>query len=64
MLAEFSETAHLIQFFDSTHLHALTSRRWRKKGGSITRHSAPARRISTKIHLKTDLDGRPLPTST
>ena len=44
MLVEFSETAHLIQFFDSTTARAHVSP-LAQKGGSITRHWALARRI-------------------
>ena len=53
MLAEFSETAHLIQFFDSTTARAHVSAAG-AKGGSITRHSrsrgeSPPKSISKPI---------------
>ena len=59
MLAEFSETAHLIQFFDSTTTRRSRLGRWRKE----QHHQALGRSrrgFSTKIQHKTDLDGRPL----
>ena len=59
LLAECSETAHLIQFFDSTTARAHVSAAGAK--GAASPGTRPlARRLSTKIHLKTDLDGRPL----
>ena len=60
VLAECSETAHLIQFFDSTTARAHVSAAGAKRG---QQHQALGRSrggFSTKIHLKTDLDGRPL----
>jgi transposase len=60
MLAECSQTAHLIQFFDSTTARAHVSAAGAKGG---QQHQALGRSrggFSTKIHLKTDLDGMPL----
>ncbi len=60
MLAECSKTAHLIQFFDSTTARAHVSAAG-AKGGSRNQALGRSRGgFSTKIHLKTDLDGRPL----
>jgi len=60
MLAECSQTAHLIQFFDSTTARAHVSAAGAK--GGQQRHAFGRSRggFSTKIHLKTDLDGNPL----
>jgi transposase len=60
MLAELSESAHLVQFFDSTTARAHVSAAGAKGG---QKHQALGRSrggFSTKIHLKTDLDGNPL----
>ena len=58
MLAECSPTAHLIQFFDSTtaraHVSAAGARGQQRQSFGRSRGG-----ISTKIHLKTDLDGNP-----
>ena len=59
MLAEFSKTAHLTQFFDSTTARAHVSAAG-AKGGTSPGPRPLARRILTKIHLKTDLEGHPL----
>ena len=60
LLAEQSPTAHLVQFFDSTAVRAHVSAAG-AKGGSKIRHLGRSRGgFSTKIHLKTDLEGNPL----
>ncbi len=60
MLAECSETAHLIQFFDSTTARAHVSAAGAKRGSRIEALGRSRGGFSTKIHLKTDLDGHPL----
>jgi transposase len=61
VLAECSQTAHLVQFFDSTTARA--PRRlggWGKRGQHRQSFGRSRGGFSTKIHLKTDLDGNPL----
>jgi transposase len=60
MLAECSETAHLIQFFDSTITRAHVSAAGAKGGQQRQALGRSRGGFSTKIHLKTDLDGNPL----
>ena len=59
MLAESSKTAHLIQFFDSTTARAHVSAAG-AKGAADQALGRSRDGFSTKFHLKTDLDGRPL----
>ena len=59
MLAECSQTAHLIQFFDSTTARPRLSRRG-ERGQHRQALGCSRGGFSTKIHLKTDLDGNPL----
>src|SRR5512133_735701 len=55
-LAAMSETAHLVQMFDSTVVRAHISAAGAKGGSMIRRLSG----FSTKIHLKTDFGGLPI----
>ena len=57
LLAETSETAHLVQMFDSTVVRAHVSAAG-AKGGSKTRRSRGG--FMSKIHLKADFDGLPI----
>ena len=57
-LASLSERAHLVQMFDSTVIRAHVSAAGAKGGGMAKPSGAPGEEFSTKIHLKTDLDGR------
>ena len=59
MLAEYSETAHLIQFFDSTTARQHLGCRG-KRGQQHQAFGRSRGGFSTKIHLKTDLEGHPL----
>ena len=59
-LAATSRTAHLVQMFDSTIVRAHVSAAGAKGGSKARRSGARAGGFSTKIHLKTDLDGLPL----
>jgi transposase len=63
MLAEFSETAHLIQFFDSTTARAHVSAAG-AKGGSITRHSAARAADSRPKSISKPISTAALSTST
>jgi hypothetical protein len=56
LLAEQSDTAHLVQFFDSTTVRAHVSAAGADGGNRIRRSIVH----STKIHLKTDFKGLPL----
>ena len=58
-LAAMSQTAHLVQMFDSTVVRAHVSAAGAKGGRRVKRWAARAAGFSTKIHLKADLDGRP-----
>jgi len=59
-LACLSKRAHLVQMFDSTAIRAHVSAAG-AKGGRMAKHlGAPPGGFSTKIHLKTDLDGYPI----
>ena len=58
-LAAMSETAHLVQMFDSTVVRAHVSAAG-AKGGSMIRHLAARVAIPTKVHLKTDFGGLPI----
>ena len=60
LLAECSQTAHLVQFFDSTTARAHVSSRRCKRGQQNQALGRSRGGFSTKIHLKTDLDGNPL----
>ena len=57
-LAGLSRTAHLVQMFDSTVAPRLGRRRQRGQHDQALGRSRGG--FSTKIHLKVDLDGRPL----
>jgi transposase len=59
-LATLSETAHLVQMFDSTVVRAHVSAAGAKGGKIIRRSVARAVGFSTKIHLKTDFGGLPI----
>jgi len=56
LLAETSETAHIVQMFDSTVVRAHVSAAGAKGGSKIRRWGG----FSCKIHLKTDFNGLPL----
>ena len=58
-LASLSERAHLVQMFDSTVIRAHVGGR-RKKGQDGEALGRSRGGFSTKIHLKTDLDGYPI----
>jgi transposase len=60
LLAEQSRTAHLVQFFDSTVVRAHVSAAGAKGGQQNQALGRSRGGFSTKIHLKTDLDGSPL----
>ena len=60
LLAETSQTAHLVQMFDSTVVRAHVSAAGAKGGSKIRRSAARAAGFSSKIHLKTDFDGLPI----
>ena len=59
-LASLSETAHLVQMFDSTVIRAHVSAAGAKRGQKGEALGRSRGGFSTKIHLKTDLDGYPL----
>ena len=60
LLAETSKTAHLVQMLDSTVVRAHVSAAGAKggQGNQALGHSRGG--FSSKIHLKTDLDGLPI----
>ncbi len=60
MLAGCSQTAHMVQFFDSTTARAHVSAAGAKGGQKHQSFGRSRGGFSTKIHLKTDLDGNPL----
>ncbi len=55
-LASMSNTAHLVQMFDSTIVRAHVLAAGAKRGGTDRRLVAP-RRLNTKIHPKSDASG-------
>src|SRR4051794_15639316 len=55
-----SQTAHLVQMFDSTIVRAHVSAAGAKGGQEGHALGRSRGGFSTKIHLKADLDGRPL----
>ena len=59
-LAAMSQTAHLVQMFDSTVVRAHVSAAGAKGGQDGQALGRSRGGFSTKIHLKADLDGRPL----
>jgi transposase len=59
-LAAMSQTAHLVQMFDSTVVRAHVSAAGAKGGQDGQALGRSRGGFSTKIHLKVDLDGRPL----
>src|SRR5204863_841733 len=59
-LAAMSETAHLVQMFDSTVVRAHVSAAGAKGGKDGHALGRSRGGFSTKIHRKADLDGRPL----
>src|SRR3954470_24540809 len=59
-LAAMSQTAHLVQMFDSTIVRAHVSAAGAKGGQDGQALGRSRGGFSTKIHLKADLDGRPL----
>src|SRR3712207_2501351 len=59
-LAAMSRTAHLVQMFDSTVVRAHVSAAGAKGGQQDQALGRSRGGFSTKIHLKVDLDGRPL----
>src|SRR3954452_19511576 len=59
-LAAMSQTAHLVQMFDSTVVRAHVSAAGAKGGQEGQALGRSRGGFSTKIHLKADLDGRPL----
>jgi transposase len=59
LLAGCSQTAHLVQFFDRTTAHAHVSAAGAKRGQHRQAFGRSRGGFSTKIHLKTDLDGNP-----
>src|SRR3954470_20880830 len=59
-LAATSQTAHLVQMFDSTIVRAHVSAAGAKGGQDGHALGRSPGGFSTKIHLKADLDGRPL----
>src|SRR3954465_11061354 len=59
-LAAMSQTAHLVQMFDSTLVRAHVSAAGAKGGQDGQAVGRSRGGFSTKIHLKADLDGRPL----
>ena len=63
-LAGLSRTAHLVQMFDSTAVRAHVSAAGAKGGAGQQALGRSRGGFSTKIHLKVDLDGRPLANST
>src|SRR5829696_2348928 len=58
-LAAMSQTAHLVQMFDSTVVRAYVSAAGAKGGQDGQALGRSRGGFSTKIHLKADLDGRP-----
>ena len=60
-LAALSESAHLVQMFDSTVARAHVSAAGAKGGQDDQALGRSRGGFSTKIHLKVDLDGLPLP---
>src|SRR3954447_21161176 len=59
-LAAMSQTAHVVQMFDSTVVRAHVSAAGAKGGQDGQALGRSRGGFSTKIHLKADLDGRPL----
>ena len=59
-LAALSETAHLVQMFDSTVVRAHVSAAGAKGGRADQALGRSRGGFSTKIHLKTDFGGYPL----
>jgi hypothetical protein len=59
-LAALSETAHLVQMFDSTIVRAHVSAAGAKRGQRRQALGRSCGRFSTKIHLKIDWSGDPL----
>src|SRR3954465_14407012 len=59
-LAAMSQTAHVVQMFDSTVVRAHVSAAGAQGGQDGQALGRPRGGFSTKIHLKADLDGRPL----
>ena len=59
-LASLSERAHLVQMFDSTVIRAHVSAAGAKRGQDGEALGRSRGGFSTKIHLKTDLDGYPI----